>query len=72
MSGCTTSEKELTKEEQMKLQNMAKAMGELEIKAFLNGVKSKYMWDELMRRESESTEKLQNVLITICGGKDSE
>lgn len=51
----------LTKEEADRVMDLAAGMREGEIRSFLFAIDSKYLWEELMRREREGEEKLHKL-----------
>lgn len=59
MNECTGNK--LTKEEAERVMDLAAGMREEEIRSFLFAIESKYLWEELMRREHEGEEKLHKV-----------
>lgn len=51
----------LTEEEKNRLRDISDGMSQEEVREFLSAVDSKYLWSELMRRETEAREKLNKV-----------
>lgn len=63
MNGYT--ENKLTEEEKRKIADLASGMTSEEVRCFVSSVESKVMWEELMRRERENSEKLKRLTDLI-------
>lgn len=54
-------ENKMTEEEQGRIANVAKGMADEEIEAFLSNIESRLLFNELIRRESETKEKMNKI-----------